>query len=239
MTTPAGQPALTLPEIVAAVPALLARGYEGVRNGRVRDLPDIRTIRWYQSLGILDRPTEFRGRAALYRRRHILQIATIKKLQASGLSLDKIQGSLAGRTDAEFARALGMRLDEVDGVIAAAIAARDAAGTADIAAAMKPSRRSTPFWKSRPVDVSSLVAESVPLATTVPSPVIQSKNIGGGVVVLWNGRPLTPSEQVTLKDLSSPLVAFLSSVSTPPAERGESSASSRPRTAKTNKELRQ
>jgi hypothetical protein len=59
---------LTLSELVEALPGLLASGYDGARSGRVRDLPDARTIRWYQTLGMVDRPSAFRGRTALYGR---------------------------------------------------------------------------------------------------------------------------------------------------------------------------
>lgn len=223
MVTPLLATVLTLPEVVGAIPSLLARDYDGVRNGRVRDLPDIRTIRWYQSLGVLDRPTEFRGRAALYGRRHLLQIAVIKKLQASGLSLEQIQGGLPGRTDAELARALGMKLDEVDAVIAASVAARAAVAASGLEAALQPSRRGSAFWKTRPAAASAPVGASI--ATTEASLPLQSKTVGGNVVILWNGRPLDVSEQAKLAELSAPLVAFLVSTSTPPAERVESAAS--------------
>lgn len=234
MATPPSPAVLTLPEVVAAIPELLRRDYDGVRSARVRDLPDIRTIRWYQSLGILDRPTEFRGRAALYRRRHLLQIAAIKKLQASGLSLEAIQGGLPGKTDAELARVSGLELHEVDGVIAARVASRLEAASTKLDAAMQPARRTTPFWKKRPTEHPTPTAPVLPAATPAkPAPPLQSKNVGGSVVVLWNGRPLTPSEQATLAELSAPLVAFLSSTSTPTAKpRPNPSATKTPRSPK-------
>lgn len=223
---------LTLPEVVAAIPALLSRDYDGVRSARVRDLPDVRTIRWYQSLGVLDRPTEFRGRAALYRRRHLLQIAVVKKLQASGLSLEAIQGGLPGKSDAELARALGLTLAEVDGVIADRVAARLASASAGLDAALEPSRRAAPFWLSRPADPAPAAsARQAPTTPAAPAFPLQSKNVGGTVVVLWNGRPLSPSEEATLAELSAPLVAFLSSMSTP-TSRPTPSATEPPRPPK-------
>jgi DNA-binding transcriptional MerR regulator len=224
MATPPSTAVLTLPEVVGSIPALLARDYDGVRNGRVRDLPDVRTIRWYQSLGVLDRPTEFRGRAALYGRRHLLQIAVIKKLQASGLSLEEIQGGLPGRTDAELARALGMKLDEVDAVIAASVAARASAAASGLEAALQPARRGSAFWKTRPAAASAPASASpaAPVTTTEASLPLQSKAVGGNVVILWNGRPLDASEQAKLAELSAPLVAFLSSSAPSSADRGGS-----------------
>ena len=228
---------LTLSEVVATVPALLASGYVGVENGRVRDLPDIRTIRWYQSLGILDRPGEFSGRSALYGRRHILQIAAIKKLQAAGLSLEQIQGGIAGRTEAELARTLEMRLRDVDAVIDATVAARAAAATVGLVTALKPSRRETPFWKTRPAATESvppLVAPLTAPAAATPQPSVmtaglQSGSVSDHVVIVWNGRPLTPSEVARLVDLSTPIVAFLSSTAITPAESGAVSRVDRPK----------
>ena len=36
-------------------------GYDGPPNGRVRDVPDRRTIRYYTTIGLLDRPAEVSG----------------------------------------------------------------------------------------------------------------------------------------------------------------------------------
>jgi DNA-binding transcriptional MerR regulator len=94
----------TIDELTTEVETALAEGYEGAANGRVRDVPDRRTIRYYTTLGLIDRPAEMRGRTALYGRRHLLQIVAIKKLQALGRSLAEIQRALTGQTDNELAR---------------------------------------------------------------------------------------------------------------------------------------
>ena len=222
-------PLLTLPDLVAAVPALLVGVYEGVRNGRVRDLPDVRTIRWYQTLGLLDRPTESRGRAGLYGRRHLLQIAAIKKLQAAGFTLEQIQGSLAGRTDEELARTLDLPLRAVDAAIGAAAASRESTTRLDMEMALKPPRREGHFWKTKPARLAA-DAETSATADVAPEPPVglQSSSLGGSAVVLWNGRPLTPSEQARIVDLSAPLVAFLSSIALPPAAREGAPSTVRP-----------
>ena len=84
--------------------ALRAVTYDGQESGRVRDVPDVRTIRYYTTLGLLDRPLEMRGRTAYYGRRHVLQLVAIKRLQASGLSLVDVQETLAGAGDRELGR---------------------------------------------------------------------------------------------------------------------------------------
>jgi hypothetical protein len=84
----------TLDELSAAVARALAVDYDGQPSARVRDVPDRRTIRYYTTLGLIDRPAALRGRTALYGRRHLLQLTAIKRLQAAGLSLAEVQ--LAG-----------------------------------------------------------------------------------------------------------------------------------------------
>ena len=51
-------------------------------NGRVRDLPNERLIRWYGTVGLVDPPLSRRGRVARYGRRHLLQLVAVKCRQA-------------------------------------------------------------------------------------------------------------------------------------------------------------
>src|SRR3954469_2891373 len=93
-----------LDELCAEVERVLAEQTIGPSDGRVRQVPDLRTIRYYTTLGLLDRPAEMRGRTALYGRRHLLQLVAIKRLQAHGLTLQQIQEKLLGQTDAALRR---------------------------------------------------------------------------------------------------------------------------------------
>ncbi len=90
---------LTIEELSARVAEALSVGYEGVASSRVRDVPDLRTIRYYTTLGLLDRPAAMRGRTALYGPRHLLQLVAIKHLQAQGLSLAAVQERVVGLSD--------------------------------------------------------------------------------------------------------------------------------------------
>jgi DNA-binding transcriptional MerR regulator len=92
----------TLDELAAAAAAALADGYDGQESGRVREIPDPRTIRYYTTLGLIDRAAEMRGRTALYNERHLLQLVAIKRLQARGVSLAEIQQRLPGLSDAKL-----------------------------------------------------------------------------------------------------------------------------------------
>ena len=90
----------TLDQLAEQVESVLAVGYPGAPNGRVRSVPDRRAIRWYTTTGLVDRPAAMRGRTALYARRHLLQLVAIKRRQAQGRSLAEIQAELTGATDA-------------------------------------------------------------------------------------------------------------------------------------------
>ena len=72
-------------------------------NGRVRDVPNERLIRWYGTVGLVDPPLSRRGRVARYGRRHLLQLVAVKRRQAEGRSLAEIQVELAGVTDETLA----------------------------------------------------------------------------------------------------------------------------------------
>src|SRR6266702_6605341 len=86
----------TIDELGSRVALALSVDYDGQASGRVRDVPDRRAIRWYTTLGLVDRPAAMRGRTALYGRRHLLQLVAIKRLQARGLLLAEIQQRLIG-----------------------------------------------------------------------------------------------------------------------------------------------
>lgn len=81
---------------------LSQRGLLGAAaDARVSAAPDARTVRYYTTLGLLDRP-RIEGRQARYGERHLLQLLAIKALQALDLPLAEIQQRLYGRSDAEL-----------------------------------------------------------------------------------------------------------------------------------------
>src|SRR6201995_2821093 len=129
------QPLWTLDELCAQVALALAVDYAGAGNGRVRAVPDRRTVRYYTTLGLIDRPARMRGRTALYGRRHLLQLVAIKRLQARGATLAELQQQLLGLTDAGLARLARLPAD------------LDLQGRPEPAG---PSRRDGAFWAEMP-----------------------------------------------------------------------------------------
>ena len=140
--------------------ALLPGGEGGSR--RVRWRPDARLVRYYTTLGLLDRPAELRGRTAYYRDRHLLQLLAIKTLQARGLSLQTVQTELAGMPDAGLARQIGLPPDWVEWLGEESVET-DASRAAEAASTSASAAR---FWERAPASSISLPESTPVLAVT-------------------------------------------------------------------------
>jgi DNA-binding transcriptional MerR regulator len=81
---------------------LAAHGLLGAAtDARVSAAPDARTVRYYTTLGLLDRP-RIESRQARYGKRHLCQLLAVKALQSADLPLAEIQQRLYGRSDKEL-----------------------------------------------------------------------------------------------------------------------------------------
>jgi DNA-binding transcriptional MerR regulator len=125
----AEETSLSLPDLSAEVEAALSRlGLLGAApDARVSAAPDARTVRYYTTLGLLDRPAIV-GRQARYGQRHLLQLLAIKGLQVRALPLAEIQERLYGRSDAELEaliEALGREAAEAPAPALAATSVRE------------------------------------------------------------------------------------------------------------------
>ena len=98
----------TIQELAAQVALVLSRLTVGQLSRRVSETPTPRTIRYYTRRGLLDPPMRFRGRTALYGNRHLAQLVAVKRLQASGYSLEQIQRRLVGLDETSLKRITGM-----------------------------------------------------------------------------------------------------------------------------------
>lgn len=145
----------TLPELVDQVAERLA-ALPAPKNGQVRAVPDERTVRYYGTIGLLDRPVAMRGRTALYGSRHLAQVVAIKRLQSSGKSLAEIQELWPTLDDPTLARMSGVTLP---------IATKRAARKEFWKAAPAPT--SPPSTISAPVELRLQLAPNVTLTIAV------------------------------------------------------------------------
>lgn len=149
----------TIGELALAVQqALATTAYPGQTSARVREIPDRRTIRYYTTIGLLDKPAEMRGRTAYYGRRHLLQLVAIKRLQAQGKSLVEIQAELTGATDSALLKCSGSSPDSLDAI------AHQTAEPQQPASSPSTTRREN-FWEAAP-DVSMQKRKHSAVATT-------------------------------------------------------------------------
>lgn len=114
----------SIDELAQEVASLIkALGLVGAQaDQRVSSVPDARTIRYYTTLGLLDRPV-VEGRQARYGRKQVLQLLAIKGLQGLMLPLSQIQSRLYGLNMTELEAVLesiaSTVKDEIDEVVAA------------------------------------------------------------------------------------------------------------------------
>jgi DNA-binding transcriptional MerR regulator len=207
----------TLGELTDRVAAALAVGYRGQPSGRVRDLPDQRAIRWYTTLGLVDRPAAMRGRTALYGRRHLLQLVAIKRLQAAGRSLAEIQEELAAASDEHLERLADLPATAPPGTAApAGMAPAVAAG----APASPPPASRRRFWAAAVADGpaatlrSGAAGEPAAAAAAPPGqPAVaqfQAVQLADGVtLLLGTPAPLDRDDLLALQAAARPLLAVV------------------------------
>lgn len=103
----AGRTDLSIEDLIGICSRLVPLVMTGQARYKVSELPSERTIRYYASNGLIDRPLGHTGTRSLYGYRHLLQILVIKSLQSRYLPLRKIRGMIAGRADDYLEAVLG------------------------------------------------------------------------------------------------------------------------------------
>ena len=71
-------------------------------SDRVAEILNERSLRYYITEGLIDRPVGKEGTAALYGYRHLLQALIVKALQGAYLPIKRIREILAGKNDREL-----------------------------------------------------------------------------------------------------------------------------------------
>lgn len=183
----------TLDELGARVKDALATGYVAPGSARVRAVPDARTIRYYTTLGLIDRPA-LQGRTALYGERHLLQLVAIKRLQADGLTLTQVQERLGGLPEHEL-RAL----------------ARVPAGQAPAAPAAPAPAARRDFWREVPEAAPEPLAPALAADQAgAAARRLWALELGPGVtLVLSDGRRPDEHDVQALRAAAGPLLGAL------------------------------
>jgi DNA-binding transcriptional MerR regulator len=184
--------AWTLSDLVAHATAAIA-SLPAPANGQIRAVPDERTIRYYGTIGLLDRPAAMRGRTALYGRRHLAQVIAIKRLQGAGRSLAEIQALWPTLDDHSLSRMAGL----------------------DLTSTGRGTRKE--FWKQSPARVAlaapvTPVAPAAPVTSAAPSDAVLRLELAPTValdIALTGDLSLSAADLRALRAAAAPLLAEL------------------------------
>jgi hypothetical protein len=226
-------PEWTLDDLVARVgDALGAVDYRGAPNGRVREVPDRRVVRYYTTIGLLDRPAAMRGRTALYGVRHLAQLVAIKRRQGEGRSLTEIQAELVGATDGRLAEIAGLPLglpSTVDGFAGGSTVDASTVDGSPVDGDTVTVGSRAAFWTSVPAPPVPAVEATAPVASAAPAAsgwcgapataaapgdadaaaaVLTGVPLGNGTVLLLPAAP-DPDDLAALRDAARPLIDLL------------------------------
>lgn len=225
----------TLDELSARVGAALGSAEVGQTNGQVSEVPNARTIRYYATIGLLDRPYAA-GRGVRYGRRHLLQLVAIKRLQSQGKVLAEVQKELLALSAAALEKLAALPADDEVAALAAEVHGP---------APKVESRRERAFWSAAPDDgpddaspardaahtgaePSSTPASPSPVATFVPPPStsgltpVAGITLAGGVTLSFpTARPLGDDDLEALRAALGPVVEVLRAKGLLPEPEGE------------------
>ncbi len=200
----APEPRWTIAELQARAEQALAVDYDGVASGRVRSIPNERALRYYTTIGLLDRPAEMRGRTAYYGWRHLLQVVAVKRLQAAGLNLVDIQQRLTGRPLAALAAMAQLPANPSQADLEwSPTEESEAEPQEENAAAVGVGRRRQPFWR---VTDASAPNEPKPLPAATG---LQSLRLNDDAVLLWTGNNVEDRDLAALRRAAQPLITEL------------------------------
>jgi DNA-binding transcriptional MerR regulator len=104
-----GRKYVGLPEFARVGGQIVAELQLEQERGTVTSVPDERTIRYYLAEGLIQTPEERQGTASVFNYLNLLQLLTVKKLQAEHLPIRKIRELVAGKSEQELEMLLGVR----------------------------------------------------------------------------------------------------------------------------------
>ena len=225
--------AWTIDRLARLAAAALADASPTQPNGRIREVPDVRTIRWYTSIGLLGRPAAMRGRTALYDRSHLAQLVAIKRLQADGLTVAAVQERLLGAQESAI-EAIAMLPADLDALIAEVDAVDVPVPTSPRASPQTQRTQRTQtearkrFWVTAPApsaaaesapvpdspatsaDTTSTDATSTDTTSADAAPPVHGIRLGSGVTLLLpSGRVPEAAERAAIAEAARPLLDLL------------------------------
>lgn len=97
-----GEASFTINRLLSILADLLPKIAPEQTRYRVTTIPTDRTIRFYTTQGLVDKPLGREGQSALYGYRHLLQVLAVKYLQSHYLPLRKIRSIVGGSSNRDL-----------------------------------------------------------------------------------------------------------------------------------------
>ncbi len=92
----------TIDELVAVTRDLIREAAISQVRWKVAEHPDVRTVRYYMTTGLIPKPSTYEGTAARFGYKHLLLLLAIKTLQANYLPLQKIKEIIGSKIEPEL-----------------------------------------------------------------------------------------------------------------------------------------
>jgi DNA-binding transcriptional MerR regulator len=96
-------------ELADEAARLVGRFVPRQERGSVTELPDERMVRYYSSGGLISPPESKQGTASVYGYLHLLQLLSIKRLQAEHLPIKKIKELVEDKTEHDLEQLLDVQ----------------------------------------------------------------------------------------------------------------------------------
>lgn len=185
------EPGVTVDELAHRANVILSMADLALADGRTASRIDTRTVRFYQTLGLIPKP-EYEGRRALYSTTHLLRLIAAKQLQAEGYSLAQIQASLPARPDKQLLKAISNAAAEPVSHFRPSVVTQWSR--------IAPAERASPTSHSRSSDAASAAdplphSQSQPPSVS-PSPELRAFTLAKGVTLLVD--PASTHDPATL-----------------------------------------